>query len=82
VTKTLNVRNFASEDIKLTSIDNPLSGKGLDTTFDAVQEGREYMVRLTLEPNAPKGPFTTNLVFHTDSQKVPKIEVVISGNVL
>ncbi len=82
VTKTLNVRNFASEDIKLISIDNPMSGKGLDTAFDSIQEGREYMVRLTLEPNAPKGPFTANLVFRTDSPKVPKIEVVIQGNVL
>ncbi len=81
VTKTLNVRNFATEDIKLVSIDNPLSGKGLDTAFDAVLEGREYMVRLTLEPNAPKGPFSTNLVLHTDSQKVPTLEVAIKGEV-
>ncbi len=81
VTKTLNVRNFATEDIKLTSIDNPMSGKGLETAFDAIQDGREYMVRLTLSPDVPKGPFTANLVFHTDSQKVPKLEVVITGDV-
>lgn len=81
VTKTLNVRNFATEDIKLTSIENPMSGKGLETAFDAVQVGREYMVRLTLLPDAPKGPFTARLVFNTDSQKVPKLEVLITGDV-
>jgi hypothetical protein len=81
LTKTLNVRNFATEDIKLTSIDNPMSGQGLETAFDAVQEGREYMVRLTLSPDARKGPFAANLVFHTDSQKVPKVEVMITGEV-
>lgn len=81
LTKTLNVRNFATEDIKLTSIENPMSGKGLETAFDAVQVGREYMVRLTLSPDAPKGPFSTRLVFNTDSQKVPKLEVLITGDV-
>ena len=45
------------------------------------EEHIRRMVRLTLEPNAPKGQFAANLVFHTDSQKVPKIEVMITGEV-
>ncbi len=81
LTKTMNVRNFASEDIKLTSIDNPLAAKGLEAVFEPIQEGREYMIRLTLSPNAPKGAFATNLVLNTDSQKVPKLEILITGEV-
>ncbi|HXU47166.1 MAG TPA: DUF1573 domain-containing protein [Thermoanaerobaculia bacterium] len=82
IKKTLNVRNFATEDIKITSLDNSMEGKGMAAAFQSVQEGREYMLQVTLDPKIQKGPFDAKLVLHTDSAKVPKIEITIKGTVL
>lgn len=81
IKKSFNVRNFATEAIKLTAIENTMA-QGLDVQIDPIEEGREYMIRLVLRPDAPKGPFEATLTLKTDSAKIPQIQVSISGTVL
>ena len=78
--KALFVRNFATESINVTKIDN--SVKGMDAQLEPVTAGREYQVRLTLKPEMGKGPFNGKITVHTDSPKTPTIEVEIKGVVL
>lgn len=76
----LTVRNFATNAIKLTGFSGDV--QGLDAKIEPLQEGREYQVRLTLKPEALKGPFNGKLTLTTDSPKLPKIEVQLKGNVI
>lgn len=78
--RTLNVRNFATEPIKITSVEGNLPG--LKTAIEPVQDGREYQLRLTLSPEMAKGPFNGKLTVHTDSKKKPTIEVAMHGTVI
>jgi hypothetical protein len=80
VHRALDVRNFATEPIKVIGVD-PL-GQGIEAKVEPLEEGREYSLRLTLNPNMPKGPFHSKLTLHTDSPKAPVIEVDLSGTVL
>lgn len=79
--KALFIRNFATEPIKVTSIDTKLP-KGIEAKLEAVQEGREYQVRVVLNPELGKGPFTGSVTIHTDSPKVPTVEVPFKGTVI
>jgi hypothetical protein len=78
--RTLNVRNFATEPIKITAVEGNLPG--LKTAIEPIQEGREYQVRVTLSPDMAKGPFNGKLTLRTDSKKRPTIEVAMNGNVI
>ena len=78
--RTFNVRNFATEPIKITSVEGGMPG--LKTELEPVTEGREYQLRLTLNPGMAKGPLSGKLVLHTDSPKRPIIEVDLQGNVI
>jgi Protein of unknown function (DUF1573) len=78
--RVLEVKTFSTEPIKLLGID-PV-GKGIEAKLEPVEEGRRYEVRLTLNPDMPKGPFHDKLTIHTDSAKSPVVEVELSGTVL
>jgi hypothetical protein len=78
--KSLSVKNFATEPIKLTSVET--STKGIDAKIEPLQDGREYSIRVTLDPSLGKGPFHGKLTLHTDSAKVPQLDVEIKGTVL
>jgi hypothetical protein len=78
--RTFNVRNFATEAIKITSVEGGMPG--LKTELEPVTEGREYQLRLTLNPGMAKGPLTGKLLLRTDSPKRPVIEVDLQGNVI
>jgi hypothetical protein len=78
--KAINVRNFATEPIKVTSIEESL--KGIDVALEPLTEGREYQVRVILNPEIGKGPFNGKLTIHTDSPKMPVISVDLKGTVL
>jgi hypothetical protein len=80
VRKALDVRNFATEPIKVTSVEQNL--KGVEAKLEPLEEGREYQVRLILNPELGKGPFNGKLTIHTDSPKVPLLEVTLKGTVL
>jgi hypothetical protein len=79
--KALNIRNFATEPIKVTSVD-PNLPKGIEAKLEPLQEGREYQVRVILNPGIGKGPFHGKVTIHTDSPKVPTIEVEFKGIVI
>jgi uncharacterized protein DUF1573 len=79
VKTSINIQNFATEPIRITGIE-PV--KGVDAKIEPLQEGREYQVRLVLNPNLGKGAFNSKLKIHTDSPKVPVLEVEIKGTVL
>ncbi len=78
--RSLNVRNFATEPIKVTSVVPSL--KGIEAQVEPLQDGREYNIRVTLNPSLGKGPFTGKLTLHTDSPKVPLLEVELKGIIL
>lgn len=78
--RALNVRAFSTEPIKVTSLEEDI--KGLDVKLEPVQEGREYQVRVTLNPEIGKGDFKGKLTIHTDSPKKPTIEVELKGTVI
>lgn len=78
--RTINVRNFATEPIKITGVEGNLPG--VKTAIEPLQDGREYQVRVTLSPGMAKGPFNGKLTLRTDSQKRPTIEVEMHGTVI
>jgi hypothetical protein len=80
--QALNIRNFATEPIKVTSVESNL--KGIEATLEqlAEREGREYQVKLTLKPELGKGPFNGKLTIRTDSPRAPVISVDVKGTVL
>ncbi|MFL6289869.1 MAG: DUF1573 domain-containing protein [Thermoanaerobaculia bacterium] len=77
---TINVRNFATEAIKVTGISGDV--QGMNARIEPLQEGREYQVQVTYQPDARKGPVNGKLTLTTDSRKVPRIEVQVKGNVI
>lgn len=78
--RSLNVRNFATEPIKVTGVEQTV--KGVEAMVEPLEEGREYQVRVTLSPEMAKGPFNGKLMIKTDSPKVPTIEIDLKGIVL
>ncbi|HWN42242.1 MAG TPA: DUF1573 domain-containing protein [Thermoanaerobaculia bacterium] len=77
---SINVRNFATEPIKVTGVAGDV--QGINAKIEPLQEGREYQVQITFLPEARKGPVNGKLTLTTDSQKVPRIEVQLKGNVI
>ena len=80
LTRTLNVRNFATEAIKITAADSTVAG--MKTAIEPVQDGREYTIKVTLASGMPKGPFQGTITLRTDSPKKPAITVPIEGSVI
>jgi hypothetical protein len=78
--RTLNIRNFATEPIKITGVEGNLPG--LKANIEPLQEGREYSLRVVLSPGMAKGPFDGKLMIRTDSPKTPVIEVQMHGTVI
>ena len=78
--RTFNVRNFATEPIKITAVEGGMPG--LKTELEPLTEGREYQLRLTLNPGMTKGPLKGKVLLRTDSPKRPVIEVDLQGNVI
>jgi Protein of unknown function (DUF1573) len=78
--RVLDVKNFATEPIKVIGVDPP--GQGIEAKVEPLEEGREYTVRLTASSAMAKGPFHGKLTIHTDSPKSPVLEVELVGTVL
>jgi hypothetical protein len=77
---TFNVRNFSTQPIKITGAEGSLPGA--TTEIEAVEEGKEYQVRVILPENMAKGPFNGTLTLRTDNPKKPVIEVQMHGTVI
>ena len=56
--------------------------QGIDAKSSRIEDGREYQVRITFNPELGKGPFNGKLMIRTDSPKIPLIEVELKGIVL
>jgi Protein of unknown function (DUF1573) len=78
--KSLNLRNFATEAIKVVSVENNV--KGIETVLEPIEPGREYQVKVTLKPELAKGAFNGKLIVRTDSAKIPVIEIPLKGTVI
>jgi hypothetical protein len=78
--RSVVVKNFATEPIKLTSVETSL--KGVEARIEPLTEGREYTIRVTLDPSLGKGPFHGKLTLHTDSPRMPQLDVEIKGTIL
>jgi hypothetical protein len=78
--KVINIRNFATEPIKVTGVEETV--KGIDAKLEPLNDGREYQVQLTLSPELAKGAFEGKLTIRTDSAKMPVLEVPLKGTIL
>jgi hypothetical protein len=78
--RTLNVRSFATEPIKLTGAQSSI--QGIEAQIEPVQDGREYEIRVTLKPEMAKGKFDGKLFLTTDSVKIPRIEIQLTGTAI
>lgn len=77
--KSLNVKSFATELIKLTGAQS--SVPGIDARIEPVEDGREYQVWVTVSPDV-KGKIDGKLFLTTDSVKIPRIEIQLTGTAI
>lgn len=75
----LDLRSFATEEIEIVGIDNSI--EGIETTWETQTEGRRFWIRFKVPTDLPKGPFAGTVTVRTNSERVPTIEIPISGNV-
>lgn len=74
-----DVRNFATEEIRLTGVETDLAG--VTPSIRAVQEGRRYRLDVVFDPEKMEaGAFAGTLRVTTDSERVPTLEVQLSGH--
>lgn len=76
----LLVKNYAVEEIKLKEIASTIPT--IDAEIVPLEEGRRYQIRLLVSPETPKGAFEGKLKITTDSEKVPLLEVPVTGTVI
>jgi hypothetical protein len=79
IRKSLNVKSFATEPIKLTGVESTV--QGIDAKIEPVEDGREYQVWVTIGPQV-KGKVDGKLFLTTDSVKIPRIEIQLIGSAL
>lgn len=79
IRKSLNVKSFATEPIKLTGVQSTV--QGIDAKIEPVEDGREYQVWVTIGPQV-KGKVDGKLYLTTDSVKIPRIEIQLTGSAL
>jgi hypothetical protein len=79
LTRTIDVKSFATEPIHVLSADS--EGQGIQTKVKSVQDGREYVIEVTLAPPVDKGTLKGRVIIHTDSAKEPVINVDLKGTV-
>jgi hypothetical protein len=77
---SLEIKNLSSGEVSLEEATTDLDG--LEAEIEAVEEGRRYVVVLTLKPGAAKGPFEGTLTINTSSNRQPVLEVSVKGVVL
>ncbi|HXT22204.1 MAG TPA: hypothetical protein VN923_15735 [Thermoanaerobaculia bacterium] len=72
------VRNFATEPIHVVKVESSVPGTRAEIT--PREEGRSWDLHLVLTPTMGSGKFAGNLTIVTDSSKVPKLMVPVSGS--
>lgn len=79
MSRVFNIRSFSTEPVKIVGIE---AGDGIQTRIEPITDGREYLVRVTLNPGLAKGPLNRTLKIKTDSVKRPVIELELRGTVI
>jgi hypothetical protein len=77
---TLVVQAFSTEDVKVTRVESDIAG--LAAEIKPIQEGRRYQIVLSLPSGMAKGEFKGTVRIHTDTAKLPFLQVPLSGTVL
>jgi len=77
--RSLGVRNFGAEPIRITGVTGNV--QGVEVTLEPLEEGRQYQVGVTVNPSLPKGPFEGIVTLLTDSPRVPRIDVELRGTI-
>lgn len=76
----LEIRNLGAAAIDVVSV--ALDVPGVDSEIEEVEEGKVFMVRLTLTPAMSKGPFKGKIQIETTSSLQPTVEVDLRGTIL
>jgi|CXWL01.1.fsa_nt_gi hypothetical protein len=71
------LRNFATEDIKVTSAKVDVAGVTVELA--PIAEGRSYNLIVNVTPAIAKGRLAGNITLTTDSPKVPSLVVPLQG---
>jgi len=74
------VKNFLTEPMEITGVE--FGGEEVESTVSEVEEGREYTVWITVEPEPAAGPLSGKVLIHTSHPKNPVVEVPLRGRVL
>ena len=76
----LEIRNLGAAAVAIVSV--ALDVPGVDSEIEEVEEGKVFMVRLTLTPAMSKGPFEGKIQIETTSSLQPTVEVDLRGTIL
>lgn len=80
-TMVYQVRNFATEPIELTGVRTDVAG--ITAHIEPIENGRLYRVVLQLDPaRMDEGPFNGTLEMKTDSAKIPRVTVDLTGTLV
>ncbi len=77
---TLEVQNLGSGEITVLGASTDVSGAAAEV--EEVEAGKKYRVQVTLEPGMAAGPFSGKLQIETSSERMPTLEVDLSGTIL
>lgn len=77
VTSSFDVKSYATQPMVLQRAEASLSW--VTCQLQPVQEGRHYKLVVTMDPAAPKGPFSGELLIHTPHPDEPLLRVPIRG---
>lgn len=77
---SLEIRNLGADEVEITSVASDVPG--VESEIEEVEEGKIFMVRLTLTPEMRKGPFEGKIQIETTSALQPRVEVDLRGTVL
>jgi hypothetical protein len=74
------VRNFAEEEIELTSASTDVAA--VKAEIAPIERGRSWNLNLFIMPGSPVGPFEGKVVLHTASPKIPSLELPLRGRLV
>ena len=74
------VKNYLTEPMEITGVE--LDGRKVESEVTEVEEGREYTVWITVEPETAGAPLSGKVRILTSSPKKPVVEVPLRARVL
>ena len=80
--RTFHFTNFISNTIELTQIETGIEGLSGQIQSGAKDPGYRFKLLLTLNPEMPKGEFSSTVKIHTTDEHNPIVELPIRGKIL